>query len=49
MAQERIPAKSIKDLEFCNYIIENILNNFGEHASRKKQKNILPSIAQGGF
>ena len=38
MAQESIPAKSTKDLEFCKYIIENILNNFGKHASRKRQK-----------
>ena len=47
MAQESIPAKSAKDLEFCKYITENILNNFGKNASKKRQKTFCPQ--QGGF
>ena len=47
MAQESIPAKSAKDFEFCKYITENILNNFGKNASRKRQKTFCPQ--QGGF
>ena len=42
MAQGSIPAKLTKDLEFCKYIIENILNNFEKHAFRKRQKAFCP-------
>ena len=42
MAKGSIPAKSTKDLEFCKYITENILNNFGKNASRKREKTFCP-------
>ena len=40
-AQESIPAKSTKDLEFRKYIVENILKNFEKHAFRKRQKHFV--------
>ena len=49
MAQGSIPAKLTKDLEFCKYIIENILTNFEKHAFRKRQKAFCPQQHKLGF